>query len=511
MRSTLLVAGGILCTLVGLTQTDWGRDRMRDLAVQAIGDELGLDATFGQVRIDLRAYPPGIILVASDISLDDPEHGTFAEAEELRIHPSLLSLIRGELDLEEIEIDEPAVHLIVRDGTVINLPQPRITPAGGPGELPLRRLLARRAQLTIDAQPFADLLLDRVDIELLVSGGTQITLMADGRSGRLNHTRGVETLQRYIIAGSIDPERGLELERLLLRTPHYRVEITSATVPLPFDGSYAGEIALKVELSRLEHLPMLALPPIRGLLEADVQVNGTPDGPTGQGDLRLTDARVDGYGLGQLVQLAVDFDPQEIRVPAGEFHLIRDGGVVRASGSIGLDPAEGLPLDFEVGIDHLQFAKLMEQLGVTPNAIVQWDVSGQTRLRGTLDPLDLSGPIGLRTRDFLVTTGPWHEQPAQRVMGVTRARLDGEAHIRPAGLSFEALVGETPGSRLRGDVLIGFDNQLRVNARLSPVALSDVSPLLEFPLAGVGSAEAQIRGTFSDPVVTGHLQIDGFE
>lgn len=501
-----VVAG--LCLGVGLTQTDWGRDRMRDLAVKALHDELGLEAEFGQLRIDLNAWPPGVEVVATDIVLDDAVYGRFVEAKGLVIRPSLQAFLRGELDLEQIAIEEPTIYLVIRDGEVRNLPRPR-TEASGPVHLPFSLLTATSARVIVDAQPWADAVLEGLELEMVVTEGDRIALNASAEGGEVEHLLGTEAITSFVLDGGVDPDNGFELRRFVLATPHVSVSATDAEVPLPFDGTFAGEVGLRVDLAHIVNLPIgIELPPLEGEMQVHANVNGTADGPVGQGDVRLTRVSIDGYGLGEVCELAVDFDPHEIRIPEARLPLIREGGVVTLTASLGL--GEGFPLDAQVGIEHMQMAKLMEQLSVTPNAIVQWDMSGQGRLRGTLDPLNLVGPIRLRTRDFNITMDAWHARPARHVMTVERANIGGTWSIRPDGLRFENLEGETPRSRILASALIGFDNQLRVVASTPRVDLADISPLLIFDMAGTGYSSVDVSGTFDDPVVTGHVRIDGF-
>lgn len=503
----LAVAAG-LCLGVGLTQTDWGRDRMRDLAVKALHDELGLDAEFGQLRIDLNAWPPGVEVVASDIVLDDAVYGTFVEAEGLVIRPSLPAFLRGELDLEEIAIERPTIYLVVRDGEVRNLPRPR-SEASGPIDLPFSLLTAHSARVVVDAQPWADAVLEDLDLEMHVTDGTRIALTASADGGQVEHQSGVEAIAGFHLDGGLDPDNGVELRHFELATPHITVSANEAELPLPFDGTFAGEVNLRVDLAHIENLPIgIELPPLAGEVQVHANVNGTADGPIGQGDVRLTRVSIDGYGLGEVCELAVDFDPHEIRIPESRLPLIRDGGVVTLSATLGL--GEGYPLDARVGIEHMQLAKLMEQLNVTPDAIVQWDISGQGRLRGTLAPLDISGPLRLRTRDFNITMDAWHVRPERHVMTVDRANIVGGWSIRPDGLRFENLAADTPHSRVLATTLIGFDNQLRVVASTPRVDLADITPLLIFDMAGTGYSSVDVSGTFDDPVVTGHLRIDDF-
>ena len=120
-RNVVLAILATLSLAIGLTQTSWGRARIRELTVTVIRDELGLDASFGELRVDLGLLPPRIEVVASEIALVDPVYGRLVKARRLVISPSVGALLRGELDLDEILIDGAVVNLIVREGEVRNL------------------------------------------------------------------------------------------------------------------------------------------------------------------------------------------------------------------------------------------------------------------------------------------------------------------------------------------------------------------------------------------------------
>ncbi len=125
-------------------------------------------------------------------------------------------------------------------------------------------------------------------------------------------------------------------------------------------------------------------------------------------------------------------------------------------------------------------------------------------------PLDLEGPVRLRTHDFMVTKDAYHQRPVRRVIGVSTGRFDGRWSVRPDAVRFEQLVGVLPRSRIRGDVLLGFDNQLHARVRAEVADLRDIAPLDQFPIAGLGDAQVAIDGTFQDPTITGHVRLDDF-
>lgn len=501
----LVVAVGVG---VWLTQTDWGRERMGRLAVTVIKRELGLDATLGQVRVDLSYWPMGVKVVARDIVLDDPVYGRFVEAEGLTIEPSLEAFLAGELDLENIRVDRPTVHLVVRDGEVRNLPRTRTT-ASGETRLPFSVLRVMEGVVIVDAQPVVDARLQGLDLTLRVTDGRQVAVRADVGGGTVQHALGTEVLQRLLIDGEVDPDDELELRRFVLRTGHLRVGVENFHLPLPYDSTWAGEVDTRVDLGHLRQLPIgLDLPDLGGLLEVRGELNGTADGPVGQGDVRLTGGHIDQYGFGDSVEAAVDFDRHGVRIPAAQVHLLEDGGVVQLEGGVSFEG--DMPLTANLRVQHLEMAKLVKQLGVTPDAIVQWDLSGPIALSGTLSPLNLSGPITVDTRDFRITQDAWHVRPARHVLAVSRARISGGVSVRPDGLRFEHLEGDTPHSHIAADVLLGFSDHIEVSAHLTHTDLADVTPLVQFPLAGHGEVRVEVNGPYGDPEVRGHGRFEDF-
>ncbi len=500
-----LIVAVPFCTVFVLVATPWGRDRMRDAAVSAIHSELGLTATLEHVDVEVLPVPR---VVARGIVLDDPVYGTFAEADGLTIEPSLWALLSGTVDLQTVEIEGPVVNLVLRDGEIRNLPRPR-NAGGGGDEIPFDRLVATGARITLDAEPFGNARLEGVNLEIDAGSGNAMDLRVSAVTGRFDHALGSERLQRFHALGHVDPDEGVDIEEVVAWTPHLKIELRDTFIPLPFGVGWHGAAKVRANLAHLDRLPHgWELPDLAGVVQIEGEAASEEDGITGHGSVVVEDGRVGRWGLND-IELHVDATPERVALEDGSFAvLVRDGGRVPIQGTVAL--SEGYPLDVTVGIDGLEFHALMEQLGVTPNTIVQWHMDGEAALHGTLDPLDLRGPITVDTRDFLVTRGAWHEEPQRRVVGVTRARIAGGVSVRPDGLRFERLVADTPRSRLHGDVLLGFDDTLRVDVTSEDLDLQDCTPLVDFPIGGAGSVTVAVHGTFSDPTLDGHLVFSGF-
>lgn len=511
LRNLVLGIVAVLSLAVGLTQTAWGRARIRELTVAVIQDQLGLDATFGELRVDLGLLPPRIEVVASEIALVDPVYGRLVKANRLVISPSVGALLRGELDLDEILIDGAVVNLIVREGEVRNLPRPRVAPdPDAPTVLPFTRLTLTNATVHVDANPDGSASLAELEVDLRVRNGSILHLSVEGGAGHLRHGERRIELESLRAVATIDPATGIDVEQLAVESEHFGVGASEAHLPLPFEPRFFGNVHVRADLEHLDQLPIdVELPPLRGLVEIDATVGVRDGSPEGSGQVRLRNAAIEQYGLGERVELDFEFDPTRARVTEMRFQVVEGGGVVTGSAEVGF--TSELPLTATLDIDSLQLAKLLKQLGVTPDAIAQWTMHGSIELHGTLSPLDLGGPVRLRTEDFLVTADAWHHRPQTRIMGIERGRVEGRVTVTPEGLGFRDLDVTMPNSTAHVDLLLGFGDYIEVVGHSTQTDLADVTPLTTLHLGGRGSWQASVRGVYNNPTVEGHVQMNGFE
>lgn len=509
-----IFAIGIPVSTALAIRTAQAHTRLRELAIDAIRDELGLRASLGRVQLSIVPFA----IVANDVALDDPVYGRLADADRIEIQPSLGALLRGRIDIEDIELAGAHVHLVVRDGELRNVPRIEAgAEGGGEIQLPFGRLVIRDATLSVDAEPIATGELRVEEITVRGAGAGVIAVGAHGGGGFVERAGVRHELSR--LDGDVEiASDALRVRDVALAVGPLRAQVRDGLVPLPppdprVEGAagYVGEIELDYDLAHLASLALpVTLPAMRGRVAIRARLlEDSTHGQRATGTVQVDDGGVLEFGLGERVRLELEADPERVRITRGEIDLHGGGGHLALGGTLGLG-AE-LPLDATVDLEGLSFAHLMEELGVTPNSIVEWMFEGRMVLRGSLRDLELAGPIDLRTHDFFVSTGPYHARPLSTVIAIPRGHFRGSWSIRSDGVRFSDLIGDLPRSRISGDVLLGFDNALRVSARAEPADLRDVSPLSRFTMAGVGSATCQIDGVFQDPRVTGHLRIAGFE
>ncbi|MCZ7681470.1 MAG: hypothetical protein M5U28_22810 [Sandaracinaceae bacterium] len=292
-----IFAVGIPLSTALAVRSSGSRARLHALAAGAIHDELGLDARIGTVSLQLVPFT----LVARDITLDDPVYGRFAEADELRIRPSLRALLRGAVDIDGIEIRGASLRLVVRNGQIRNLPRAEGQGGAGGPTLPFDELRVVRSTLTIDAEPHASGQLRGVDVTVR---GEDSTIVVEARSsgGWARHRRGRERLESPRGAHRHRPE-SLRVDRLAVRTPEASVELTSALLPLPFrEHGYSGHVAVSYDLSHLARLPLpegVTLPPMEGRVDVDAELSTADREQRAEGTVTLAGVRIEQFGIGE--------------------------------------------------------------------------------------------------------------------------------------------------------------------------------------------------------------------
>ncbi len=504
----------VLITLfvgMAITQADWGERKISEMAVEALRNELGLEATLGDVEVRYAFFPPEVFVHVTDIDLDHPEYGDFAEAGALVIRPSLLAFLSGQVDLQRIELAAPTLHLQIEDGRIVNLPTLPET-QGGTTELPFSRIAIREAEVDVDAGELGQGALR--DLSLTIEAdGSEMDIELDCEEGWVEHLGGRDTLQRLLFEGEIDlDEEVADIERAALRTPYFRTIVRDAVVSFDLERGYAGNFFARLDLAQIERLPIEVGIPLSGVVEVEADVRGQGAKPEGEGQVRLLDVRIDDkWGLGDEMALEVAADTERVEIREGSVAHLRHTGHVDLLASVQLDAERGYPLELGADIHSLNLGALMDQLGVTRNSIINWPMSGRGELRGTLSPLAIEGPLNIRSEGFLVTIDPWHQRNGRRLMGVERGTIRGTWRFDEEAAKFLNMHVDTGRSQVDVPLVhLGFDNRVRVEGSSTNINLADISPFTTFEMAGVGSANVVLTGTFWDPEVRGSTKMRDF-
>jgi translocation and assembly module TamB len=489
-----------------LVRTRGAREYAGQEVSDALRKELGLIADIEDVHLD----PQRLEVVARGIKLTHPEHGPLALAAELRVRPSWRALLMLQLDLHAITLTQPEITLKIRDGKLLNGPElpPSDDTSDAPAELPFNLLRIDQGRVSADAGELGSAELRRIDLQVRRGTNEVIDIQLEVGSGTVAHAKGKERIVAIEAFGSLSKRRAV-VEHARIETPHARVTLRRADLTFPIGEQFSGDVTVDLHLPQLLQWPLpVELPDMRGDVSIAGRLQRFPFGFGGKVDVTLRNVGIDQFGFGERIALKVELEPKVARF-SGKAEAIKSGGSLDLSGEIGI--SESLPIKVKGHANSVSFAKLMEQLGVSENAIVNWDIDGDFSLAGTCNPLKITGPMRMPTSNFRVLKHAWHAPGEERqIMGVERALLEGTVLIVPAGLSFLNTDITMPSSRLRADVLLGFDNKIRVSAQGLDLKLSDASPLVDLALDGRGTFSLEVGGTFSVPTLAGQAAFRGF-
>jgi translocation and assembly module TamB len=482
------------------------RDRLHTEVHGAIRRELGLDASMLSISVSLP-----FSITGERIELVHPQYGLFARAERLTVTPSLLALLRGEFRLRRIIIEQPLVRLRVENGEFVNLPTLAQKP--DPNEkrsLPLRELLVTDAEVELDASPSYRARLTHVNVALGVTKGTLLDLSLKAKAGELVHGELREPIRELVLIGRVSPDK-IQVDRARLDSSVLKLEASRGFFALPFAaGAYAINVRVDTTLEKLKSLPLgVDLPEMQGHVALDAKLSGKGKTFRIRGDLHGDNPKLKRFGFGVL-DLKLDVTRDEVRLLKGsQGQIVQDGGLVLLEGKLALSPS--LPLEVSADITRIDFHKLMAQLGVTDDCIVNWVMRGGFKISGTANPVDVSGPIWTETTHFRAFTKAWHDPSAREVIGTTApGRVTGRVAIRPDALRFENLHGRMPHTELSALVHVGFEDKIQVVARSDKFDLHDTTGLMDMSLSGQGGFTLDLAGTYDKPTLTGTLDFKDF-
>ncbi len=482
------------------------RAHLRRELAEAVRAELGLEATLGGLSFRLPFR-----LVATSIRLNHPKHGLLVSARELLVVPSFWSLLRGELKLKRLLIEGARVRLRVEGDQIVNLPTlPKAAPEREQTlHIPLQELVIHHAELEVDARPRFQAQLSAVNIVARVADQTRMNLQLSAGKGQLVHARGVERIDRALLVGRYRPDR-VEVDRLRFESSVVSLTLGAASFELPLARArYRTAVKLGVDLGRFARLPHeLALPPVDGRIELNGALEGGGQRFHFRGELHGEKPWLDGFGFG-LLDLKLNASEREIELlPGSRGRVIDDGGLVLLEGKLGL--RGDMPIDVRAEVKHLVFQKLMAQLEVTQDCVVDWHLRGGFKLKGTVRPLAISGPIWADHLSFRALTGAYHDPRSREVIGTAPGHVSGRVAVRPDALRFENLHGKLPHTDMNVTVHLGFDGVLGVTAKSDNLDLRDATGLMRQPIAGHGAYTLDVGGTYPKPTLTGTLALRDF-
>ncbi|APS00695.1 hypothetical protein BCY86_08400 [Pajaroellobacter abortibovis] len=519
--------------------------------VDALLKKEGIEAHY---RIKPMFAPLGIAL--EDLQIASLEQGgapvlSCAHAR-IRVRPS--ALLSGKRILGHIEMDEPYIHLVIREGKIVNFPiSISSLEEQNSFEIPFRQLNINQAVLDLEIDHHrvnlrgvdvemrtrrASLRRSPMEVRLHIAGakvrrsrsigssseGGQASLAYDDDSlcGMDAHIRvGADMLwvDSLVATGAMDTDRMSQNAAGCYLSPsasrRMSLSLWQVRVGFPRRQGEApgirGQISVRIPLTWLGQFADLG--DVGGWLETEGELDYQPGMKMPEGDLivRGEDIRLGRYQIAKQLEGHLVLEKNKVRGPSFQIGLA--GGEVHLS-DLEIDPFEAkIPMQVTASAKQVDFTELMRALGVSEHPHVGWEIKTLEiqRLVGTLHPLRMDGQLFAKTTDFRVADRPIEDQQAERIFSFTSATLQSRLALRPDSIQFHGIRAVLPSSRLEdGFVSLGFNNELRVRVPRADIHFADLTPLLDLPILGHAYAGVNIQGTFSDPVIEAQLKVERF-
>jgi translocation and assembly module TamB len=477
-----------------------------------------------------------------DVRVDGTDGAPALECRRIMVRPKLLALLGGALAIDQVDLEEPHVRAVVRDGRLANLSARPGNARPKSSRAPFGALSMTEASLDVDVDGVrataasVDLDIDAEDAErgpafevAVRIGGAQIHRQRHGPGGvaeidddslcsakaRLRVEPDTTIVRRLDAVGMVDmdPAPGTAPPCSTDSSDARRIEISLGHARIrPPEGSrtwpdFDGHVGVRLPLGILERITNT--PRIEGWtrLDADVRLGGDSPLPEARGTLDAGGIQIDQYAFAQALHSDFSLARGVFESPLTTIELA--GGTLRLS-DIVFHPLEHGRLDrARLDGNGIDFTTLLRDLGVHPSSWVAWDIRDLhiPRLSGTVFPMKLDGDLNAKTYSFGVFDRPAEHRDRQRLVGFSEAQILARVSVRPQALEFSDVRATLPHSRVAGGfVSIGFRNDLRVEVPELDVDLEDVSPIGSVPIRGMLHAKAHIGGLFNRPTPEGDIR-----
>jgi translocation and assembly module TamB len=529
--------------LGGLARLDSVQSWLARETAATLRRELGITA-----RYELSVQPWPLELAMDNVVVDASDGGSpFLEASRAVARPRIFSLLAGKLDLGEVSIESPKLRIVVREGKLGNLklelPETQTEERPTQRELPLSSVSVTdgRLDLQIDAVRVRsthldlDLTADEGPLEISARAGLSRIDRAHASPYRPDEDMVDEDVlcradlraqlapdailvRRLRLLGALDLDAepgsspGCDLDEDDWRRLELRLESLRVTLEDGAPRSVDGRVWLRMPTAVAHRF--VAFPPLGGYVTVDLDAHydGSSKLPSLRGSFAGSQLSIDSRVLVRSIEAQVDTSDDRIRVTAVKGTWA--GGSVQVKDAL-IDPfAPGVTLVANgVDIGGMQMADLLDDLSAHPRAHVSWLLERGTvsRFGGTIDPLNLSGPLRVSTRDFGVFDRPFDDPKRSAFMAVPGGVVAGTFKVTPDAVVLSNFDVNTGRSHLLATVSLGFTEKLDIAvAEGGEIDLADVSPLARVPMSGKARVRVTGYGTFNRPLIDADLAVRDF-
>jgi autotransporter translocation and assembly factor TamB len=475
-------------------------ERLRAFVVQKAAEHTGARVTLGSFQWSVRSQQ----LVLKDITFrgTEPEsEPPLGHIESISAGIKLRSLLQRRIDLFDLQIVGPEIHLRVDADGRTNLPGP----VPQMEQTPESRLTVSIDRLKVingrayinDRQTKIDFDIKDLSSDLLYRADTQTLTANVSYSGKLDNPGSFSI--PYSLSSEFDLTRGTILARQVEVTSGKSSSKLQGRIDKVFTPEIAGKLAYtgRFEGSFLKHF--LPRENFGGVASAQGTLEFSPGQFSTSGDLTSQRVEFEGW-TAEDVRAGYRYRYPQKQLDLTKVSAAALGG--NAKGKVTLTPLPGKPR-FEVDLDYsdinaAQFANLYPW---DQKYIVYSSAQGHVKgwFEGKLERYEFEGNSVLSSYSSQADSG----MVALPLQGTVLFDLKpGEANIRNADLRlFEATIrsqGRVAGTY--GDLTVDFDSP-------NLTAFNFLHP----DLNGKGSFKGTLKGSLQKPVLDGNIVADGYK
>jgi uncharacterized protein involved in outer membrane biogenesis len=376
------IVGVVLVIALVLVFTLGNPNRHRAVIQAQLERQFGRQVTLGEMSLGLIPFR---FQVENPVVAEDPRIGQtkpFVQAEKVDIRVSLIPLLRGNVQVDSIELQRPRVELIRTKAGTWNFS------TFGPKTAPAKAETPGGSERTFSLAKLA-----------IMDGQLGVTDLQKG-TARAGYDHIDLALENYAPGMPFTFDLAAHIQGSGAQEIRFKGEggpVSSIPAETPFRGDLTfKEVAID---GLLKFLDSKALPPANGLLSGETSIASDAGSLTGSGTLRLDKAQVNrldiGYPIKVDYKLAARTSESIVTIEEATVLLgqtpIRVAGTVNAAGRV---PALDLRVKSE-DISIVEIARLASAFGVAfaPGTSVTGRVRADLRARGSSAKPELTGTV----------------------------------------------------------------------------------------------------------------------
>lgn len=450
-------------------------------------------------RVTLSATPKAEIPLPVPLTLD-----------KLKLRFSPLALLSRRLVIEEATLFNPKIILPNADSLYRRIERmlkqrSRIEVDSGDFTVIVRRfgvvdavvnVIAREPALAVRSRSVTAFLVNRT--------ASHQNITVQSKDLEIERNKWPLQLTNVDVDADLTPE-SLRLNRAVVEGKDYSANIRGTT-SLPFGkkgpDSMSVSYDVRLPLSMLSSVPDLSLPSLEGEAHSSGTVSLTRGSFAGEGKLRYTGVKVDGYAIGK-GDCSFRLKDRQVML---HHALLGYGGGELVGKDIVFRLDDQIDLSGAFTLRNIRLERILDSVK-EHDSPVRMGIHGTMQFHGTLAPafrIDADTDVSLTS--FEILDGDPKVPAGTTILGFPKGAMKGKLTFLPDRMDFQALLEALEG-KAQTEGFVGFNNAAKVRVRTEGLSLTSLGRISSLRLGGKANLIADVDVTGSDARVSGSFEV----